>query len=89
MPLRRYIPATIVGGLFWAVIYATVGLAAFDAALAAAAGSPGALVLMLVAAAAVAVAICVARARRRKPAGGPDAERGAAAPAAVPRLPRS
>lgn len=29
MPLTRYLPALIVGGFAWAVIYATVGLAAF------------------------------------------------------------
>ena len=29
MPLTRYIPALIVGGFAWAVIYATVGLTAF------------------------------------------------------------
>ena len=33
MPLRRYIPATVVGSIAWAGIYATIGLAAFDAAL--------------------------------------------------------
>ena len=26
MPLRRYLPALVVGGLIWAVLYATVGL---------------------------------------------------------------
>ncbi|MDU1122904.1 MAG: VTT domain-containing protein [Dermabacter sp.] len=29
MPLTRYLPALIIGGFAWAVIYATVGLAAF------------------------------------------------------------
>lgn len=54
MPLRRYIPATVVGSIAWACIYATIGLAAFDVALAAAAGSPLALAaLVLMAAAAV------------------------------------
>ncbi|PXA65333.1 hypothetical protein CVS29_11000 [Arthrobacter psychrochitiniphilus] len=47
MPLRRYIPATIVGSIAWACIYATIGIAAFEAALAAAAGSPWALVLLV------------------------------------------
>ncbi len=28
MPLKRYLPALAIGGFFWAVIYATVGLAA-------------------------------------------------------------
>ncbi|RCS71832.1 hypothetical protein CIK72_08715 [Brachybacterium alimentarium] len=31
MPLRRYLPALAVGGLAWAVIYATIGLVAFAA----------------------------------------------------------
>ena len=44
MPLRRYIPATVIGSIAWATIYATIGLAAFDAAIAAAAGSPLALI---------------------------------------------
>lgn len=48
MPLRRYIPATIVGSLAWAAIYATIGLAAFEAAVAAAAGSPLALIGLIV-----------------------------------------
>jgi membrane protein DedA with SNARE-associated domain len=26
MPLRRYLPALVLGGLIWAVLYATVGL---------------------------------------------------------------
>jgi membrane protein DedA with SNARE-associated domain len=29
MPLRRYIPALIVGSILWAVLYATVGFATF------------------------------------------------------------
>lgn len=54
MPLRRYIPATVVGSIAWASIYATIGIAAFEAALAAAAGSPVALMgLVLMAAAAM------------------------------------
>ncbi len=57
MPLRRYIPATVVGSVAWACIYATIGLAAFDAALAAAAGSPLALLVLVVVAAAAVVGI--------------------------------
>ena len=30
MPLRRYLPALVVGGLLWAVLYATVGLLTFS-----------------------------------------------------------
>lgn len=33
MPLRRYLPAVIIGGLMWALLYATVGLAVIEAAL--------------------------------------------------------
>lgn len=62
MPLRRYIPATVVGSLAWATIYATIGLAAFDAAVAAAAGSPFALLALLVLA--VAAVFTVRRIRR-------------------------
>lgn len=31
MPLRRYLPALLIGGLLWAVLYATVGLATLSA----------------------------------------------------------
>jgi membrane protein DedA with SNARE-associated domain len=31
MPLRRYLPALVIGGLIWAVLYATVGLITFAA----------------------------------------------------------
>lgn len=47
MPLRRYILATVLGSIAWATMYATVGLAAFEAALAAAAGSPMALIMLV------------------------------------------
>lgn len=67
MPLRRYIPATIVGSIAWACIYATIGLAAFDAALAAAAGSPLALVVLVLLAGFAVVGIHVIHvARTRK-----------------------
>ena len=67
MPLRRYIPATVVGALAWAAIYATVGLAAFDAAVAAAAGSPVALISLAVLAGAAVLGLHLVRvARRRK-----------------------
>ncbi|NVN00001.1 hypothetical protein G6035_15200 [Arthrobacter sp. SDTb3-6] len=66
MPLRRYIPATVVGAMAWAAIYATVGLAAFDAALAAAAGSPVALVALLAAGGAALVGIHLFRVSRRR-----------------------
>jgi membrane protein DedA with SNARE-associated domain len=67
MPLRRYIPATVVGAMAWAAVYATVGLAAFDAAVAAAAGSPVALVSLVVLAGAAVLGLHLVRvARRRK-----------------------
>lgn len=66
MPLRRYIPATVVGSIAWACIYATIGLAAFDAALAAAAGSPLALVLLIVAVGAVVLGVHLFRVSRTR-----------------------
>lgn len=66
MPLRRYIPATVVGSLAWAGIYATIGLAAFDAALSAAAGSPLALLALLLLAAAAALALHLFRVSRSR-----------------------
>lgn len=64
MPLRRYLPALAVGGLAWATIYATVGLAAlslwWDLFLA----SPWAAVAVLVLVAAI-VAVLIVRRRRR------------------------
>lgn len=33
MPLRRFLPAVVLGALVWAVIYTTVGLTVVDAAL--------------------------------------------------------
>lgn len=70
MPLRRFIPATIVGGFFWAMIYATIGMAVFQAAVLAAAGSPwGVAGLALFAGALVVVVMMV---RRRHHRSGPQ-----------------
>lgn len=66
MPLRRYIPATVVGSIAWACIYATIGLAAFDAAIAAAAGSPLALVLLVLALGAVLLGVHLFRVSRTR-----------------------
>jgi len=66
MPLRRYIPATIIGSIAWACIYATIGLAAFDAAVAAAAGSPLALLALVLFAGAVILGIHLFRVSRRR-----------------------
>jgi len=48
MPFGRYLLAMIVGCLAWAVLYATVGLAAVAAAVAVAARSPWTLVAIVV-----------------------------------------
>ncbi|ALE94085.1 hypothetical protein AOC05_07790 [Arthrobacter alpinus] len=66
MPLRRYIPATVVGSIVWACIYATVGLAAFEAAIAAAAGSPMALILLVLAVGALVLGIHLFRVSRTR-----------------------
>lgn len=64
MPLRRYVPATVVGSVLWACIYASIGLAAFDAAAAAVAGSP--LALAALAGIVVLVAGVIVVGKRRK-----------------------
>ncbi|PYI38168.1 hypothetical protein CVS30_11420 [Arthrobacter psychrolactophilus] len=66
MPLRRYIPATVVGAIAWAFIYATIGLAAFEAALAAAAGSPLALMIVILMVAAAALGVHLLKVSRRR-----------------------
>ncbi|MHA7304736.1 DedA family protein [Arthrobacter sp. TMN-49] len=66
MPLRRYIPATVVGSLAWACIYATIGLAAFEAAVAAAAGSPLALIALVLLAGAAVLGIHLFRVSRTR-----------------------
>lgn len=64
MPLRRYLPAAIVGSVIWALLYATIGLAALEAWLAVAAASPIGAGLAVAALAAVIVWVIVARRRR-------------------------
>lgn len=66
MPLHRYIPATVVGSIAWATIYATIGMAAFDAALAAAAGSPLALMALVLLVGAVIVGVHLFRVSRTR-----------------------
>ena len=69
MPLRRYLPAVTLGSIVWATIYATVGLAAARAWLAAAARSPVGATLAAMALVAVVVTIVVVHRRRaRRPA---------------------
>ncbi|MDQ4501188.1 VTT domain-containing protein [Sinomonas sp. ASV322] len=65
MSLRYYIPATAVGSLVWAVLYATVGLAAVDLLVEQAAASPWAWAVVAVACSAVVVRVLFARRRRR------------------------
>jgi membrane protein DedA with SNARE-associated domain len=65
MPLRRFLPAVIVGSLLWAVVYATVGLAAIAAWFALVLASPWAAAGAAVAIAAV-VLFLVKRIRRAK-----------------------
>ena len=48
MPLKRYLPAVTLGSVAWATVYATVGLAAAQAWLAAAARWPGTVVVVAV-----------------------------------------
>lgn len=66
MPWLRYTAAMVPGCVAWALIYATVGMTAFYAAVGAAAGSPWGIVALV---AAVAGAVVVlARRRQRRPA---------------------
>ncbi|WP_310204322.1 VTT domain-containing protein [Paenarthrobacter nitroguajacolicus] len=64
MPLRRYLPAAIAGSVVWALLYATIGLAALEAWLAVAAASPVGAGLGVVALAVVVVWVVVSRKRR-------------------------
>lgn len=64
MPFGRYLAAMLLGCALHATIYATVGWAAWSAALAVAAGSPwGAAALLLLVAGAVAVVVVTVRRR--------------------------
>ncbi len=67
MPWVRYTIAMLIGCVAWALIYATVGIAAFEAALALAARSPWALLALLAAVIGVVVAVIVVRRRRDRP----------------------
>lgn len=62
MPLKRFVPATMIGSLFWALIYATIGMAALEAFVLALTGSWwGALLLLGVVAVAVTVMLLADR----------------------------
>lgn len=64
MPLKRYLPALAVGGLAWATIYATVGLAAIGLWFQLFLRSPWAAVAALALVVALIVVIVVTRRRR-------------------------
>jgi membrane protein DedA with SNARE-associated domain len=64
MPLRRYLPAAVIGSMVWALMYATIGLAALQAWLAVAAASPVGAALGVATLAAVVVWVVVFRRRR-------------------------
>lgn len=66
MPLRRYLPAVMVGSVLWAVLYATVGLAVLNAWLAAAAGSPVGIAVLVVLVAVIAGGMALRRRRRQQ-----------------------
>lgn len=55
--VSRYLPAVVVGSVIWALLYATIGLAAINAAIAAIGGEPAGLVVLLVIAVVIVAAI--------------------------------
>jgi membrane protein DedA with SNARE-associated domain len=65
MPWLRYTVAMVIGCVMWALIYATIGFAALDAALALATHSPWLLAGVIVFLVVVIVAVIVLRRRRR------------------------
>ena len=67
----RYTIAMVIGCIAWAVIYATVGIAAVEAAIALAAHSPWALAAAIVLIAVLVAAIVVWRLMARRSAGRP------------------
>ncbi|WP_104060773.1 DedA family protein [Arthrobacter sp. 4R501] len=78
MPLRRYLPAAVAGSILWALLYATVGLAAVEAWLALAAGSPCGIVVLAAAAAGLIAWLLVRRRRRSRGSAADRAEAGTA-----------
>ena len=68
MPWIRYTIAMLIGCVAWALIYATVGIAAVEAGLALAARSPWALIVVLMAVIGVVIAFIVIRRRRGRTA---------------------
>ena len=61
MPLRRFLPAALVGSMMWATIYTTIGFAAWETALGVAARSPWALAVLAL----LVIGLAVVWARRR------------------------
>jgi membrane protein DedA with SNARE-associated domain len=66
MPWVRYTVAMLLGCVAWALIYATVGIAALEAGMALAARSPWALVAVVIVVSASAATIITIVSRRRK-----------------------
>lgn len=66
MPLRRYLPAAVAGSIIWALLYATIGLAALEAWLAVAAASPLGAAVAVAAVAGLVTWIVVFRRRRAR-----------------------
>lgn len=78
MTLQRYLPAAVAGSILWALIYATIGLAAVEAWLAWAAGSPWGIVVLASAAAGPIAWLLVRRRRRSRGSAAEQAEAGTA-----------
>lgn len=74
MPLSRYLPAVALGCMMWALVYATVGLAAIQAVFLAIAKSPWALVALGVAVVVIAGVVWFQK-RQPKPAPTESADR--------------
>lgn len=72
MPWVRYTIAMVVGCVMWALVYATIGFAAVDAAMALAAHSPWLLIAVLVVAVMLVVGVMVVH-HRRSPSVAEDA----------------
>ncbi|WP_439693600.1 DedA family protein [Curtobacterium sp. SP.BCo] len=73
VPWWRYTIAMVPGCAAWALVYATVGIALFWAAVAAVAGSPWGVVALVALLAAVGGAVAWSVRRRRRPTSSPSA----------------
>lgn len=65
MPWIRYTVAMLIGCVAWALIYATIGFAAIEGAIALAAHSPWALAIVIALIIGIVAAVMIARQRRR------------------------